>query len=184
MPDVHIERVVVTGGREFTDHVRIESDLRVLLPLGLRRVAEGACPFGGADDLTYDAWHLLRNEPTERYQIDDHLDGNGRGAPLRRNTRMVETERPDLGLGYPDASSAGTWHCIAEMLRIGAPVVVWMPWSNDPCAFAARKIRERVSSMNVDVRVLRSGHVAVRALELTSGPWPALVGAVEEVLRA
>lgn len=34
-----IERIVITGGRSFTDGARIEADLRALLPLGLRRVA-------------------------------------------------------------------------------------------------------------------------------------------------
>lgn len=36
-----IERVVVTGGQDFTDEARIEADLRALLPVGLRRVAQG-----------------------------------------------------------------------------------------------------------------------------------------------
>lgn len=34
MPDVHIERAVVTGGRDFTDKARIEADFGELIKLG------------------------------------------------------------------------------------------------------------------------------------------------------
>jgi hypothetical protein len=126
MADIRIERVVVTGGRNFTDYERIEADLRALLPLGLSRVAEGECPFGGADELAYDAWHLLRNECTQRYPRDRRLDGPGKPAYLRRNIRMLEAEKPDLVLAYPDPTSKGTWHCVAEAVKRGFPVAVWV----------------------------------------------------------
>lgn len=127
-------RAVVTGGRRFTDYDRIEADFRALRRHGLRRVAEGASHGGGADDLAYDAWHLLVNESTERYQVKP-VDGRHRGAPMNRNVRMVEAELRLAvaagerlhGLAYPDAGSRGTWHCTAEMLRRGVPVVVWVP---------------------------------------------------------
>lgn len=125
MAEHRIERVVVTGGRNFHDGARIEADLRALLPLGLRRVAEGACPFGGADDLAYEAWHLLRNESTQRYPIA--RDGVGRTAPLRRNIRMLEAEKPDLVLAYPDERSRGTWHCLKEACKRGITVAIWAP---------------------------------------------------------
>lgn len=131
MSGLKIERVVVTGGRRFTDYDRIEADLRALLPLGLRRVAEGQCPFGGADDLAYDAWHLLRNESTQRFPIDNRLDGNGKNAPRRRNVRMLEAEVAaggvDLVLAYPDEWSRGTWHCTCAALDRGLTVAVWRP---------------------------------------------------------
>lgn len=118
-----IQRVVVTGGRNFAERGRIESDLRCLLPLGLGRVAEGACPFGGADDIAYDAWHLLRNESTQRYPID----GGKQSAPLLRNIRMLEQEKPDLVLAYPDERSRGTWHCVREACKRGITVALWAP---------------------------------------------------------
>lgn len=128
-------RAIVTGGRGFTDYQRIEDDLRALRGHGLRRVAEGASPGGGADDHAYDAWHLLTNTCTERYPIDSRIDGNTRGAPLVRNCRMVKDEHRLavdageflIGLAYPEPRSRGTWHCVAEMLRRGVPVVVWAP---------------------------------------------------------
>lgn len=132
-------RAIVTGGRGFTDYQRIEDDLQSLMRHGLRRVAEGDSPGGGADDHAHDAWRLLAGESTARYPIDSRLDGNTRGAPLVRNARMVKAEHHLavdagellIGLAYPDPQSRGTWHCVAEMLRRGVPVVVWAPHACD-----------------------------------------------------
>lgn len=132
---IRIERVVVTGGRGFTDRPRIWDDLANLRWNGLHRVAEGQSPGGGADDHAHAAWREITGESTERYPIDSRLDGYHRGAPNARNARMVREEHhlaADAkemlyGLAYPDPKSRGTWHCVAEMLRRGIPVVVWVP---------------------------------------------------------
>lgn len=164
---LRIERVVVTGGRRFTDAERIQNDLRALLAVGLNRVAEGACPLGGADDMAYDAWHLLKNESTQRYHIaaDDAVKAPAKASgvqtdlallgsasakrgvrhplpeprgrrvpvlpilspPLQRNIRMLEEEKPDLVLAYPDEQSRGTWHCVREACRRGITVALWAP---------------------------------------------------------
>lgn len=124
--ELRIERVVVTGGRHFRDGARIEADLRALLPLGLRRVAEGWCPLGGADDLARAAWRRLTDKSTEGYPMRTDLDGPGKAAGPRRNIRMLEAERPDLVLAYPDPESRGTWHCMREALQRGITVAVWM----------------------------------------------------------
>lgn len=128
-------RAIVTGGRQFNDYQRIEDDLRALRSHGLRRVAEGASPGGGADDHVHDAWRRFVGESTARYPIDSRLDGYHRGAPNARNVRMVKAEHDlavdagelIIGLAYPDPQSRGTWHCVAEMLKRGVPVVVWAP---------------------------------------------------------
>jgi len=149
---MEIKRVVVTGGRRFTDAERIQNDLRALLAVGLNRVAEGACPFGGADDLAYDAWHLLMGESTQRYpilgddkppatvigvQTDLTLPGTTSASakrvravlspPLHRNIRMLDEEKPDLVLAYPDEQSRGTWHCVREACKRGITVALWAP---------------------------------------------------------
>lgn len=41
MADLRVPNVVITGGRDFHDGERIETDLRALLPFGLARVAQG-----------------------------------------------------------------------------------------------------------------------------------------------
>jgi hypothetical protein len=140
--DLRIERVVVTGGRKFTDPGRIATDLRALLPCGLRRVAEGQSPGGGADDFAHDAWLLLTGESTNRYPANISIDGPGRGRFPRRNIRMLEAERPDLVLAYPDPASRGTWNCVVEAVRRCMPVMVWMgeppaallSWERGPAA--------------------------------------------------
>lgn len=148
MPDLRIEKVVVTGGRRFTDSARIEADLRALLPLGLRRVAQGGngldSQLGGdeppavlrsADTLAAlaaaglqldGATYRVNRAPDDRGTWTGD-DGHDRRAPLRRNVRMLEAERPDLVLAYPDPDSRGTWHCVAEALRRGHIVAVWAP---------------------------------------------------------
>jgi hypothetical protein len=132
---VKYPRAIVTGGRGFADRPRIWDDLAALREVGLHRVAEGQSPGGGADDHAHAAWREVAGEPTQRYPIDSRIDGNTRGAPLARNARMVKAEHHLavdagellIGLAYPDPKSRGTWHCIAEMLKRGIPVVVWAP---------------------------------------------------------
>jgi hypothetical protein len=131
--DLRIERVVAGGGRGFTDYDRIEDDLRALLPLGLKRVAEGASNGGGADWLAHDAWWKVAARSTARYPVRADIDGRHRGAPRNRNVRMLDVElrlaqeagETLLGLFYPDPKSSGTWHCVREAVKRGVTVVVW-----------------------------------------------------------
>lgn len=132
---LRIEKVVVTGGRSFRDTARIEADLRALLPLGLRRLAHGGAI--GADRRSELAWLAARTQlsreerdrrglSTEAYPAE--WDRYGDSAGPRRNVRMLEAEKPDLVLAYPDTNSRGTWHCVSEALKRGVPVAVWAPW--------------------------------------------------------
>lgn len=153
---IRIERAVVTGGRNFTDGTRIEADLRALLPLGLRRVAQGGngidkqfggaecpkeprsadalawlatCAIEGLDEATYRV-NMTTVEPGDGGRAPRWTgeDGRDRRAPLRRNTRMLRCEKPDLVLAYPDEGSRGTWHCVKQALLFGHPVALWCPW--------------------------------------------------------
>lgn len=131
MADLRIERVVVTGGRKFTDGARIEADLRALLPLGLQRVAQGGAR--GADGLARATACRLHDESgaieVAVYFADWEAYGH-RAGPLR-NIQMLEAERPDLVLAYPDPDSRGTWHCVREALKRGVPVVLWGSGAKD-----------------------------------------------------
>lgn len=133
MADLRIERVVVTGGQRFTDRGRIAADLRALLPLGLQRVAHGAAK--GADGLVDLEWLALRgavNNATgdrwsmESYPADWTRFGNSAGP--RRNIAMLEREKPELVLAYPDERSRGTWHCVKQAQKRGIVVAVWSSW--------------------------------------------------------
>lgn len=136
-----IARVVVTGGRHFTDVVRIESDQRRLQAVGLLSVAQGGHnvprdhipddwqPTHSADALAFWCARSL-GLWTPTYFAD--WETHGKGAGYRRNIEMIEAERPDLGLAYPNPESKGTWHCVREMLRRGIPVAVWTGALPDP----------------------------------------------------
>lgn len=136
-----VEKVVVTGSREFRDAERIEADLRALLPLGLRRVAQGGhgvdkqlgnaeVPkrFRSADTLAWLATHRLHLEAAT-YRVDERLDGRWPACGPRRNRRMLRAERPALVLAYPALHSVGTWSCIEEARRLDIPVLVWIHWA-------------------------------------------------------
>lgn len=130
-------KVVVTGGRKFTDGQRIEVDLRALLSLGLRKVSQGGNgvpdhdtgptdwhPTCSADALALYACGRLGIE-AETYSVRPAVDGPWPAAGPRRNIRMLEAERPDLVLAYPDAKSRGTWRCIRAALARDLSVVLW-----------------------------------------------------------
>ncbi len=114
-----IERVVVTGGRHFHDVQRVLADLRAA---GLMSVAQGGA--SGADACARNSCDVLKIQ-CQTYPALWETDG--RGAGPRRNIRMLEAERPDLVLAYPDPNSRGTWHCVREALRRGVSVLLWAP---------------------------------------------------------
>lgn len=128
---MHIKRIVVTGGREFNDIDRVREDLRIVDPV---RVAQGGAR--GADQIARDAWWSLTGciprlpASTEDRSVTYLADWSkhGRSAGLRRNEEMLDAEKPDLVLAYPDPASRGTWHCIKAAIRMRVPVVVWAPF--------------------------------------------------------
>lgn len=179
---LHIERVVVTGGRRYNDAKRIELDFAALVPLGLHRVAQGghnvkrprdlppgrpwALLDGSAWALTVDiprpghsadalAWHAARavvrqrELPGIKESVTYFADwSHGRGGGYRRNTEMLEAERPGLVLAYPDADSRGTWHACGAALSLGIPIAIWHPF----CASADLLDPRRTNGHLVDGR--------------------------------
>lgn len=85
--------------------------------------------------LAFLATHALKlEEATYRVNRDvgdgrvwTRADGKWPGAGPRRNIRMLEAERPDLVLAYPNAKSRGTWQCVKEALSRGIFAIVWAP---------------------------------------------------------
>lgn len=132
-----VQRLIVTGGREWTDSLWIESDLRALQRLGLRRVAQGRAR--GADHIAEQAWRVVCDDfgsySEASYAVDAQLDGPWPAAGNIRNRRMIDAEvalaiaageRLLVG-AYPDPASRGTWNCVADALRSGLPVAVATP---------------------------------------------------------
>lgn len=160
---MRVERVVVTGGRGFTDGIRIEADLRSLLPLGLRRLGNGGAR--GADHEARLAWDRLSpgvdGWALYNYPVEPARDGPWPAAGCRRNERMLAAERPDLVLAYPDPDSRGTWHCVAEAIRrkVPVPVAVWT--EADPDAVTRGLTRYRVAEKRYHCFALGGGHVVL-----------------------
>lgn len=125
-----MKRAVMTGGRKWPFHHRPEMRASLLLfrGAGVERLGQGEAR--GADRLAAELWAELGGEvvPYEaNWRPNGYVD---RTAGHRRNIEMIETEQPDVVLGYPDEQSSGTWHCIAEALRRDIPCAVLMPWAD------------------------------------------------------
>lgn len=149
-----VQRVIVTGGREWTDSMWIESDLRALQRLGLRRVAQGRAR--GADRIAEQAWRVVCDDiwphSEAGYVVDVQLDGPWPNAGNVRNRRMIDKEFELAHLAgerlivgaYPDPNSRGTWNCVADALRSGLPVFVATP--DDARRAAIRSLWERLDA--------------------------------------
>lgn len=151
-----IKRVVVTGGRNFRDVVRMHADLYPLFSADLHRLAQGGAQ--GADSVAAWTWHLLTGcRPTDAPSPESRSVvypadwcAHGKAAGPRRNIEMLAAEQPDLVLAYPDPTSVGTWHCVREALKRDVPVVVWAPFlaSDRPALRAVTSLRAAVPDTN------------------------------------
>lgn len=159
MPELRIEKAVITGGREFSDIKRIEADLRALVGVGLRRVAHGGAR--GADTRAEMAWRRAKPWPreTEVYAVNPAAWKRfGDAAGPMRNGRMLEVEKPDIVLAYPNppqatTESRGTWDCVEQALAGGIVVVLWQAPTDSPlplkvvnraCAVVKRNMWRRI----------------------------------------
>jgi len=120
----------MTGGRKWPFHHRPEMRASLLMfrRAGIERLGQGEAR--GADRLAAELWAELGGEvvPYEaNWRPHGYVD---KTAGHRRNIEMIEAERPDVVLGYPDEQSSGTWHCIAEALRRDILCAVLMPWAD------------------------------------------------------
>lgn len=117
--------VVVTGGRDLTDAVRIAEVLTALhIRYGFHLLVHGNAP--GLDKLA-DAWAIRNGIPTRAYHAD-WGDITAVGAVVRfrrdgskynsmagpdRNQRMIDQSHPDVGVAFP--GDIGTADCTRRM---------------------------------------------------------------------
>jgi hypothetical protein len=94
-------RVLVCGGRDFTDRTAVWGLLQAVhLKRGIGVLIHGACPTG-ADRLA-DEWAAEESVPIEAYPAVWKLDGRlDRSAGPRRNQRMMDEGKPDLVIAFP-----------------------------------------------------------------------------------
>lgn len=112
-------RVVVTGGRDFTDRDAVWGALD-------RRHARGgivALAHGGASgvDRLADMWARNRGVPVEPFPADWRIRGKAAGP--ERNRRMLDTFKPDGVIAFP--GGRGTADCCRAADERAIPV--WRP---------------------------------------------------------
>lgn len=112
-------RLLVCGGRQFTDYYRFEQAMSQL-PFTPRFVIHGGAK--GADTLA-DQWG--KSHGIQPVRLDAMWDAHGKGAGPKRNQAMLDIMQPNYCVAFPGGS--GT----ADMIRRckSAGITVWEPYS-------------------------------------------------------
>lgn len=123
-------KVLVCGGRNYTDKTKIYNVLDALspepkdnptpgcwLPQGLT-IINGKCPTG-ADQIASD-WAVVNWVPLLEFPVDHRLDGPWPAAGPRRNARMLQESRPDLVIAFP--GGRGTADMVRRAKAVGVKV--------------------------------------------------------------
>lgn len=95
-----MKRILVTGGRTYTDRDRVYAALDAVARRhgpALHIIHGGA---KGADALAAD-WALERRQGSDAYPVNHDLDGPWPAAGPRRNGRMLRHSQPDHVIAFP-----------------------------------------------------------------------------------
>jgi hypothetical protein len=120
-------RIVCTGSRSWTNVGQLESILdRYLANNSRLEVAHGNSYGGGADRFVADWCDSHRGVVDEwPFPVNAEIDGRHRGAPLKRNERMITAFNPEIVLAFRAAGkSNGTDYTVHFARRMGIPVEV------------------------------------------------------------
>ena len=110
-------RVLVCGGRNYRDHVRVGSVLNKLHDeAGISLIIQGGAR--GADEMAF-AW--ARANGVEEIQFDADWEAHGSFAGPMRNKRMLDEGRPDLVIAFP--GGRGTADMVRKARKAGVEVV-------------------------------------------------------------
>lgn len=110
-------RIVVTGGRDYTDRAALFLALDLLhAATRITRLAHGNAR--GADTLA-DDWARVRRVELQRYPAD--WDRHRKRAGAIRNRAMLDAERPDVVVAFP--GGRGTADCVRAAGERGIPVL-------------------------------------------------------------
>jgi predicted Rossmann-fold nucleotide-binding protein len=116
-------RVIVCGGRDFTDRKALETALdRLNLERGIACVISGAA--SGADTLAVE-WAAKRGVPVSLYPADWKKWGDAAG-PIR-NRFMLNDSKPDGVVAFPGGSGTADMIGVARM----SGLKVWQPMKVD-----------------------------------------------------
>lgn len=114
-------KLIVAGGRDFTDTNRMIAKLQKLVESGeITDSPELVCGMArGADMLAYSLW---ANNKMPIHNFPANWDKYGKSAGYRRNQEMGEFA--DAAVCFWDGNSKGTKHMIDIMNRLNKPVYV------------------------------------------------------------
>jgi len=119
-------RVLVCGGRDYTDRARVHRELTLLCgdvseerPLGTVHltIIHGACPTGA--DALADNWAVVNWASLVEFPAD--WKTHGRAAGPIRNQRMLDEGKPDLVLAFP--GGRGTADMVRRAKAAGVRVI-------------------------------------------------------------
>lgn len=117
-----VKKVIVAGGRDFIDYVRLSDELdyqRSTSPDVSFEIVTGMAV--GADTLAY-KYAIANNLPTHIFYPD--WDKFGKAAGFIRNKEMAENA--DALIAFWDSVSRGTKHMIETMRNLRKPVLtIW-----------------------------------------------------------
>lgn len=119
-------RVLVCGGRDFTDRAAVAAALKLYKPgrateVGWHIIIHGGCPTG-ADKLA-DEWCDVFGVRKRVYLAD--WKKHGRAAGPLRNARMLAEGKPDVVIAFP--GGRGTDDMVRKAEAAGVPVVKPLP---------------------------------------------------------
>lgn len=109
-------RVLVTGGRSYSNRNRVAEELRKLEPT---EVICGGAP--GADFLAH-SWALRAD--VKRTAVFANWRKHGKAAGPMRNQKMVDM-KPDVVLAFP--GGRGTADCVRRARAAGIPIITIHP---------------------------------------------------------
>lgn len=119
-------RLLVCGGRDFTDAARLERVLdAVHRKHAIEVLIEGECPTPVNADKLARAWAESRGVPVDPTSVDHALDGPWPGAGPSRNARQAE-KRPTHCVAFPTTDSKGTWDMVEKFNA--CPTMVAPAW--------------------------------------------------------
>ena len=114
-------RVLVCGGRNYSDHERVKAVLNALHErVGISVIIQGGAR--GADELAF-GW--ARANGVEEIQFDADWETHGSFAGPMRNTQMLYEGKPDLVIAFP--GGRGTGDMVRKARKSGIDVVEIAP---------------------------------------------------------
>lgn len=114
-------KLIVAGGRDFTDANRMIAELQKLVESGeITDSPELVCGMArGADMLAYSLW---ANNRMPIHNFPANWNKHGKSAGYKRNQEMGEFA--DAAVCFWDGNSKGTKHMIDIMNRLSKPVYI------------------------------------------------------------